>query len=188
MQTTRDILAKLISFDTTSRNPNKALIGYIADLLQEHGIESVLIPNEDNTKANLYATVGPVDRPGIMLSGHTDVVPVDGQDWTKPAFELTESDQRYYGRGTADMKGFVACALSAALDARERNLNTPLHLAFSYDEEIGCVGVHSLLDMLQQAPVKPSMCIVGEPTSLTCLLYTSPSPRDATLSRMPSSA
>lgn len=167
MPTTREILAKLISFDTTSRNPNKALIDYIANLLQEHGIESVLIPNEDNTKANLYATIGPADKPGIMLSGHTDVVPVDGQDWTKPAFELTESDQKYYGRGTADMKGFVACALSAAINAHERRLVTPLHLAFSYDEEIGCVGVHSLLDMLQQAPVKPSMCIVGEPTSLT---------------------
>ena len=172
MLTTRDILAKLISFDTTSRNPNRALIDYIANLLQEHGIESVLIPNEDNTKANLYATVGPSDKPGIMLSGHTDVVPVDGQDWTKPAFELTESDQRYYGRGTADMKGFVACALTAATNASKRGaskqpLKTPLHLAFSYDEEIGCVGVRSLLDMLQQAPVKPSMCIVGEPTSLT---------------------
>ena len=127
----------------------------------------MLIPNEDNTKANLYATIGPTDKPGIMLSGHTDVVPVDGQDWTKPAFELTHSDQRYYGRGTADMKGFVACALTAAINASKQQLTTPLHLAFSYDEEIGCVGVHSLLDMLQQAPVKPSMCIVGEPTSLT---------------------
>ena len=167
MLTTRDILAKLISFDTTSRNPNRALIDYISNLLQEHGIESLLIPNEDNTKANLYATIGPMDKPGIMLSGHTDVVPVDGQDWTKPAFELTHSDQRYYGRGTADMKGFVACALTAAINASKQQLTTPLHLAFSYDEEIGCVGVHSLLDMLQQAPVKPSMCIVGEPTSLT---------------------
>ena len=172
MLTTRDILAKLISFDTTSRNPNRALIDYIANLLQEHGIESLLIPNEDNTKTNLYATIGPTDKPGIMLSGHTDVVPVDGQDWTKPAFELTHSDQRYYGRGTADMKGFVACALTAAINASKhgaskQQLTTPLHLAFSYDEEIGCVGVHSLLDMLQQAPVKPSMCIVGEPTSLT---------------------
>jgi len=167
MLTTRDILAKLISFDTTSRNPNRALIDYIADLLQEQSIESVLIPNEDNTKANLYATIGPTDKPGIMLSGHTDVVPVDGQNWTKPAFELTESEQRYYGRGTADMKGFVACALTAAINASKQTLTTPLHLAFSYDEEIGCVGVHSLLDMLQQAPVKPSMCIVGEPTNLT---------------------
>ncbi len=167
MLTTRDILARLISFDTTSRNPNRALIDYIASLLQEHGIESVLIPNEDDTKANLYATTGPNDKPGIMLSGHTDVVPVDGQDWTKPCFELTESDQRYYGRGTADMKGFVACAITAAINASKLQLATPLHLAFSYDEEIGCVGVHSLLDMLQQAPVKPSMCIVGEPTNLT---------------------
>jgi len=166
MLTTRDILAKLISFDTTSRNPNRALIDYIDSLLQEHGIASTTIPNEDNTKANLYATIGPTDKPGIMLSGHTDVVPIDGQDWTKPAFELTESERRYYGRGTADMKGFVACALTAGINASKLQLDTPLHLAFSYDEEIGCVGVHSLLDMLQQAPVKPSMCIVGEPTSL----------------------
>lgn len=166
MQTTRDILATLIGFDTTSRNPNRALIDYIASLLQEHGINATIIPNEDNTKANLYATIGPTDKPGIMLSGHTDVVPVDGQDWTMPAFEMTESDGRYYGRGTADMKGFVACALSAAINARKQPLQTPLHLAFSYDEEIGCVGVRSLVDMLQQAPIKPSMCIVGEPTSL----------------------
>jgi acetylornithine deacetylase len=166
MQTTRDILATLIGFDTTSRNPNHALIDYIASLLQEHGIDSTIIPNEDHTKANLYATVGPTDKPGIMLSGHTDVVPVDGQDWTKPAFEMTESDGRYYGRGTADMKGFVACALNAAINASQQPLKTPLHLAFSYDEEIGCVGVRSLVDMLQQAPIKPSMCIVGEPTSL----------------------
>jgi acetylornithine deacetylase len=166
MQTTRDILATLIGFDTTSRNPNHALIDYIASLLQEYGIDSTIIPNEDHTKANLYATVGPTDKPGIMLSGHTDVVPVDGQDWTKPAFEMTESDGRYYGRGTADMKGFVACALNAAINASQQPLKTPLHLAFSYDEEIGCVGVRSLVDMLQQAPIKPSMCIVGEPTSL----------------------
>jgi len=167
MNSTRDILAKLIQFDTTSRLPNKSLIEYIGQLLEEHGIASTIIPNADGSKANLYCTVGPTDKPGVMLSGHTDVVPIDGQDWTRPAFKLTELDGKLYGRGTADMKGFVACAINAAIDAaNETTLHTPLHLGFSYDEEIGCVGVHSLLNLLQQSPVKPAMCIVGEPTSL----------------------
>ena len=171
MKQTKDIFTQLIGMDTTSRNPNQELMTYISDLLREHGIEPTLIPNDDGTKANLYATVGPQDKSGIMLSGHTDVVPVDGQNWSYPAFTLTEDNGRYYGRGTADMKGFVACALSAALQAADMQrqgqaLVTPLHLAFSYDEEIGCVGVRSLIDLLQQAPVKPAMCIVGEPTNL----------------------
>lgn len=139
---------------------------YIKGLLAEYDIEATLIPNSDNSKANLYCTIGPMDKPGVMLSGHTDVVPVDGQDWSKPPFELTESEGRLFGRGTADMKGFVACAIYAAIEASKHPLSTPLHLGFSYDEEIGCVGVHSLLDLLNKAPVKPAMCIVGEPTSL----------------------
>lgn len=163
---TETILEKLISFDTTSRNSNLALINYIANLLKQNGIESVLIANDDKTKANLYASVGPQAAGGVMLSGHTDVVPIDGQDWTYPAFKLTKDNSRYYGRGTTDMKGFIACAITAAISAQRKTLNTPLHLAFSYDEEIGCVGVHSLLDMLSAAPNKPAMCIVGEPTEL----------------------
>ena len=162
-----EILSKLIEFDTTSRNPNKQLIDYVVTLLGEYGLESTIIPNEDGSKANLYCTVGPTDLPGVMLSGHTDVVPVDGQDWTRPAFTLTESDGRLYGRGTADMKGFVASALAAMIKASQSELTTPMHLGLSYDEEIGCVGVQSLLEMLRQAPVKPAMCIVGEPTSMT---------------------
>jgi len=164
--TTESILEKLISFDTTSRNPNLDLISYIADLLKQNGIESVLLENNEKTKANLYATVGPLTTGGVMLSGHTDVVPVDGQDWTYPAFSLTKINNRYYGRGTTDMKGFVACAVTAAISAKKQAVTTPLHLAFSYDEEIGCVGVQSLLNMLSQAPTKPAMCIVGEPTML----------------------
>lgn len=164
--TTETILEKLISFDTTSRNSNLALIDYIADLLKQNGIESVVIENDEQTKANLYATVGPLTAGGVMLSGHTDVVPIDGQNWTYPAFKLTQDNNRYYGRGTTDMKGFVACAVATAISAKKQNLSTPLHLAFSYDEEIGCVGVHSLLDMLDKAPIKPAMCIVGEPTLL----------------------
>lgn len=164
--TTEQILQQLISFDTTSRNPNRELISYVTDLLDQHNINSTVIENTDGSKANLYATIGPPDTAGVMLSGHTDVVPIDGQQWQYPAFSLSKENDRYYGRGTADMKGFVACALSAAIKASSNTLQTPLHLALSYDEEIGCVGVHSLLDMLQKAPVKPAMCIVGEPTQL----------------------
>lgn len=163
---TRDILQTLIGFDTTSSNPNMKLMQYVASLLAEHGIDSTLIPNADNSKANLYATVGPANKGGVMLSGHTDVVPVQGQKWTKEAFKLSEENSRYYGRGTTDMKGFIACALTAMINATGRSLKTPLHVALSYDEEVGCVGVRSMLDMLSNSPVKPAMCIVGEPTSL----------------------
>lgn len=159
-----DILKELVAFPTVSADPNRALIGYCADLLREVGAEVTLIEAEEGQKANLYATLGPGDRAGVMLSGHTDVVPVEGQDWTVPPFALTEREGRLYGRGTADMKGFLACALAAALRAGE--LRTPLHLALSHDEEIGCVGVRSLIDMLAHAPVRPRFCIVGEPTSM----------------------
>ncbi len=170
--TTRDLLARLIGFDTVSRNPNIALMHFVKDWLQGHGISSQLIPNSDKTKANLYASVGPKEgigqfSGGVMLSGHTDVVPVDGQDWTKPAFELTESDNRYYGRGTADMKGFVACALTSMAKAATLPLQSPLHLALSYDEEIGCVGVRSLVEHLSHTNNRPNLCIVGEPTLMS---------------------
>ena len=162
----RDILQSLIAFDTVSSRPNRALIDWVQGLLASHGIASTLVPTEDGAKANLYATIGPADQGGVMLSGHTDVVPVEGQAWTHPPFRLTEAGGRLYGRGTADMKGFVACALSAALKAAGRPLATPLHLAFSYDEEIGCMGVRSLIDLLEGAPVRPAFCIVGEPTDM----------------------
>ena len=162
-----EILSRLIAFNTVSANSNMELMDYISNLLLENGIHSTLLPNEDASKANLYATIGDHNKAGVMLSGHTDVVPVEGQDWTKPAFELTQEDGKLFGRGTADMKGFIASAISAAIDASKRDLKTPLHLAFSYDEEIGCVGVHSMIDMLADAPVRPAMCIIGEPTSLS---------------------
>jgi acetylornithine deacetylase len=164
--TTEQILARLIAFDTTSRNANIDLIHYIQDLLVGIGADVSLIPDCTGKKANLYATIGPRDMGGILLSVHTDVVPIDGQDWTVPAFELTQKNGRYYGRGTTDMKGFVASALAMAIEASKTDLKTPLHLAFSYDEEIGCVGVRSLIDMLSKAPFRPKMCIVGEPTSM----------------------
>ena len=163
---TVDILQALIAFDTTSHHPNRALINYVDALLKDHGIDSTIIADAASDKANLYCTVGPENTAGVMLSGHTDVVPVDGQRWSVPAFKLTKKNNKYYGRGTTDMKGFVACAIHAALTANTKSLTTPLHLGFSYDEEIGCVGVRSLLDTLNNSPVTPAMCIVGEPTSL----------------------
>ena len=166
---TKEILARLLSFDTVSRHSNMELMSFVRQWLQSHGISSRLIPNHDHSKANLYASVGPETGKspffgGVMLSGHTDVVPIDGQSWTMPAFDLTEQDGRYYGRGSADMKGFVACALKAMETASTMPLHTPLHLALSYDEEIGCVGVRSLIEHLSNLPVQPNLCIVGEPT------------------------
>lgn len=160
------ILERLIAFPTVSRDSNLNLITYISETLRNHGISSRLVPSQDGRKANLFATIGQQDRPGIMLSGHTDVVPVDGQEWTLPPFVMTERDGKLYGRGATDMKGFVACAVSAAIKASKRQLATPLHLAFSYDEEVGCIGVRSLIEILQAAPHRPLLCIVGEPTAM----------------------
>ena len=162
----RAIFEGLMGFDTVSSKPNMGLMDYVQGLLDGAGIASVLIPDPAGGKANLYATTGPEGLGGVMLSGHTDVVPVEGQAWTVPPFALTEREGRYYGRGAADMKGFVACAIAAMLDAAKRPLKVPLHLALSYDEEIGCMGVGSLIDMLAQAPVRPRFCIVGEPTGM----------------------
>jgi acetylornithine deacetylase len=157
-------LERLIAFPSVSRDSNLDLIAYVRDVLAGLGIASALVHNEDGRKANLWATIGPGETPGIVLSGHTDVVPVDGQSWSSDPFRLERRDGNLYGRGTADMKGFIACCLRAAEIASARKLHTPIHLAFSYDEEIGCVGVRRLLDILKDAPVKPRLCIVGEPT------------------------
>ena len=162
----RDLLARLLAFDTTSRNSNMDLMLYVQGLLSNAGISATLIPDSTGKKANLYASVGPQGGGGVMLSGHTDVVPVDGQDWTRPAFALTEEDGRLYGRGSTDMKGFVALAIQAMLNAAARPLKSPLHLALSYDEEVGCMGVRSLVAMLAAAPHRPRFCIVGEPTGM----------------------
>tara|TARA_B100000700_G_scaffold103837_1_gene117251 strand:+ start:132 stop:1286 length:1155 start_codon:yes stop_codon:yes gene_type:complete len=160
------ILEKLISFNTVSSNSNLELISYCEKILKDAGAEITLIKNKEETKANLFATIGPIDQPGIILSGHTDVVPVTNQKWNTNPFELTEIDNKLYGRGTADMKSFVACALHAASKASLMNLKTPLHFSFSYDEEIGCVGVRSLIEMLKNSSTNPLFCIVGEPTSM----------------------
>ena len=162
----REILGRLVAFDTVSSNPNMALMTYVKGLLEGAGLRVTLVPDAGGGKANLFASTGPEGVGGVMLSGHTDVVPVEGQVWTKPPFVLTEEDGRIYGRGAADMKGFVACAIAAMLSAARQPLKVPLHLALSYDEEIGCMGVRSLIDLLEKAPVRPRFCIVGEPTGM----------------------
>lgn len=162
---TKAILDRLVGFPTVSSEPNIALMHWLRDLLAGAGIEALLIPDAGGGKANLYATIGPVGA-GVMLSGHTDVVPVEGQAWSRDPFRLFAEGGRLYGRGTADMKGFVACAVAAALKAAGRRLQVPLHLALSYDEEVGCLGVRSLIGMLEGVPLRPAMCIVGEPTAM----------------------
>ena len=164
MKTSLDHLEKLIAFPSVSRDSNLDLIAHVRDFRSGCGIDSMLVHNEDGRKANLWATIGPKDVPGIVLSGHTDVVPVEGQAWSTDPFKMEKRNGNYFGRGTADMKGFIACCLRAAEMAAQRKLHTPINLAFSYDEEIGCVGVRRLLDILKDAPVKPRLCIVGEPT------------------------
>lgn len=167
---TLEILQQLISFDTTSAHSNLELMAYVRGYLKEYGVESQLVYNAEESKANLYATIGQEagveEKAGVMLSGHTDTVPVTGQNWTKKPHTLTEEDGRYYGRGTSDMKGFIAVALAAVPEMQKQELQTPIHLAFSYDEEIGCVGVRRLIDTLKNHPIKPAVCIIGEPTSM----------------------
>ena len=161
-----ELLKALIAFPTISRTPNLALIEHVAGMLGAAGIACTIVRNDAGTCANLFASTGPAHVPGVMLSGHTDVVPVEGQPWTMPPFEATLRDNRVYGRGAADMKGFVACAVVAMLDASKRTLGKPLQLALSYDEEIGCVGVRRLIDVLERSPNRPELCVVGEPTMM----------------------
>jgi acetylornithine deacetylase len=165
-----DLLARLVAFDTTSRASNLALIDFVEQYLTGFGVKAQRVYDTERSKANLFATVGPDDRPGIVLSGHTDVVPVDGQAWTLPAFELSERDGRLYGRGTADMKGYIACVLALVPKLVAAPLRLPVHIALSYDEEVGCLGVRSLLAALATRPVKPMLCIIGEPTELKPVL------------------
>jgi acetylornithine deacetylase len=160
------ILDQLIGFPTVSRDSNLALIEFVRQFLATRGVESKLYMDRDGRKANLYASIGPADRGGVLLSGHTDVVPTDGQQWTSSPFRLQERGGRLFARGAADMKGFIACALRAADRATARPLWLPLQLAFSYDEEVGCLGVRSLIDDMAEWAHRPRFCIVGEPTLL----------------------
>ncbi|CDY79649.1 Acetylornithine deacetylase [Caballeronia glathei] len=166
----RELLERLIGFSTVSRDSNLEMIEFIRHYLAAFGIESELFYNAERTKANLFATIGPSDRGGIVLSGHTDVVPVDGQPWTVDAFRLTERDGRLYGRGTADMKGFIASVLAAVPVFLGRALRLPVHLAFSYDEEVGCLGVRPMLAELEKRPHRPVLCLIGEPTEMEPVL------------------
>lgn len=164
--TVLSILEDLVGFDTTSCNSNLELIRYVEDYLSQYGIKSTLVNDESGKKANLYTTIGPADRSGVMLSGHTDVVPVEGQHWNSDPFVLKQLDDRVFGRGSADMKGFIACVLNWVPQMVTAKLETPIHIALSYDEEVGCIGVRRLLDLMKNMPVVPSMAIIGEPTNM----------------------
>ncbi|MBC9248779.1 acetylornithine deacetylase (ArgE) [Pseudomonas alcaligenes] len=170
MSDSRALLAKLIAFDTTSRESNLALIEFVRDYLAGFGIASQLLFNAERTKANLHARLGPSGAGGVMLSGHSDVVPADGQAWSVPPFQLSERDGKLYGRGTADMKGYIACVLAAVPALLAQPLRLPLHIAISYDEEVGCLGVRSLVEQLRASPERPAICIIGEPTEMRPVL------------------
>jgi len=161
----REILARLVSMPTVSRTSNVAIADHAARILLDAGFD-VAVVEAGEGRRNLFASIGPRDRKGVVLSGHTDVVPVDGQSWTSDPFRLTERGGRLYGRGAADMKGFLACVLNAARSVEPRALKRPLHIALSCDEEIGCVGVRPLLEQLHRQGVTAALCVVGEPTSM----------------------
>ena len=179
LQIVTETLERLVGFDTVSRNSNLGIIDFIDAFCRERGAETHRIPRAPGgevgvgrsgagkgDKCGLVARFGPAAAGGILLSGHTDVVPVDGQEWSVPAFSLTERGQRLYGRGTTDMKGFLACMLAAGDMARGVGLKKPLTLVFSYDEEIGCVGINEMRPFLKDLLGAPKMCIVGEPTEM----------------------
>ena len=159
-----EMIRKLVGFPTVSRDSNLELIHFVRDRLAALGAEARLTYNDERSKANLFATLGPRGKPGIVLSGHTDVVPVDGQAWDTDPFCVVEKDGKLYGRGTSDMKSFVAVVLALAPEFAQRGLKTPIHFSFSYDEEVGCIGVGRLIADLARAGIKPQSCIVGEPT------------------------
>jgi acetylornithine deacetylase len=161
---TLDILARLIAFDTTSRNSNLELIAWVEEFLRQRGVASRRVANVEATKANLYASIGPDAAGGVVLSGHTDVVPVDGQPWTSDPWTLTEREGKLYGRGVADMKSFLALALAHVDAMRAARLERPIVLAFSYDEEVGCLGAPTMIAEIAAAANKPAAVIVGEPT------------------------
>ena len=163
---TVDIIRRLIAFDTVSRNSNLGLIEWVRDYLRNLGVKPRLTYDAEGGKANLFATLGEANGPGLVLCGHTDVVPVDGQPWATDPFRAEIRDGRIYGRGSCDMKSFIACVLAAAPRLVTERFKEPIHLAFTYDEEVGCVGVTTLLADLQRQEIRPSGCIIGEPTSM----------------------
>lgn len=167
MLNTREWLEKLVAADTTSHLSNLGLIEDVKAYLQGEGAVCRVTYNPEKTKANLLASFGPADKAGLVLSGHTDVVPVDGQDWASNPFSIHEADGNLYGRGTCDMKGFIAVVLGLVPQVKKFAVQKPLHIALSFDEEIGCMGVKHLLDDLAQSPIaKPAFCLIGEPTEM----------------------
>ena len=167
---TAELLARLVSFDTTSRNSNLALIGYIRAYLDAHGVPYRVSTDASGEKANIHAIIGPQQTGGVALSGHVDTVPVDGQAWSADPFALRRDNGRLYARGAADMKGFVAACLAAVPDFKARNLARPLHLFISYDEEVGCQGAQRLIEDLDASGLKQALCVVGEPSGMQPIL------------------
>lgn len=157
-------LSTLVAFDTTSSKSNRALIDWVANRLADHGVKAWVQDGDEPGKANLFATIGPEDEAGVMLSGHSDVVPVAGEVWKSDPFTLTERNGNLYGRGSADMKAFIACFMTMVPQFRAAKLKKPVHLALSYNEESNMHGMRLLAKHLKSAPVKPSVCIIGEPT------------------------
>lgn len=172
-QTSVEWISKLISYDTTSRYSNLDLIAFIQDYLNEQGLEGVLTHDSTGKKANLFATIPSASGAttgGLVLSGHTDVVPVDGQNWSSDPFQADIRDGRLYGRGACDMKGFIGVTLQLLPLILQKRLAYPIHLAYSYDEEVGCVGAPRMIEELLQRGIKPSGCVVGEPTSMRTIV------------------
>lgn len=161
-----ELLARLVSFDTTSSKSNMDLVRFVEDYLAGHGIASRLVPTPDGEKASLFASLGPQRDGGIGLSGHTDVVPADPAAWSASPYELVERGSRLYGRGTTDMKGYLACVLAMVPEWKRRNLKVPIHILFSYDEETGCTGVRPMIAELGKTLPKPRIVFVGEPTNM----------------------
>jgi acetylornithine deacetylase len=165
----QELLAKLVAFDTTSSKSNLKLIDFVAAYLKDQGVASTRIPSPDGNKAALFATIGPDGKNGIGLSGHSDCVPVEGQNWSSDPFTLTLRDNKLYGRGSCDMKGFLACVLAYVPLFKSRKLKEPIHIIVSYDEEVGCTGVRPLIAEFGKTLPKPKAIIVGEPTDMTTI-------------------
>jgi acetylornithine deacetylase len=165
--TAKELLARLVSFDTTSAKTNIPLIEFVEGYLAEHGVKSERVPTADGLKASLFATIGSGEGGGIALSGGADVVPVASQNWDTDPFSMVERDGKLYGRGTCDMKGYLACCLALVPALKARRLRMPFHLAFSYDEEVGCTGVRPMIGEFGKKLPTPSMVFVGEPSNMT---------------------
>ncbi len=161
-----EILERLVSFESISGRPTHGIVGYVQDYLSKHGVETTLSYDDAGERANIFATIGPEIDGGVVLNGHTDVVPVEGQPWSSDPFTLTRKGDRLFGRGSVDMKGFLACVLASVPGFKAANLNKPIHIAFTYDEEDGGYGMPVLLESMAKNPYRPEVVIIGEPTGM----------------------